>query len=865
MDAVGHLDLQFWSLYLDYPLAEKLVYCYRQSLLHYSRPVSNVVLWLMALEQMKNPELSMEESATEALKLNVSNNMSSEELKNMVMQQLPHTVVRLKEISICMSEQFLVAETEEIFIHALCFDAWELAFIEKYPEIACSSTALKSLQIYCPIRYTSGSIYILTFLLRYDSVANRVNLRGRIYLRSTKKRSMNVTLDRATCQALHNLLFDLNATSLPQIPTVIGEKNLNVLTVRPGNALKFPVLCTFDFFKSRNYQRSYLSVYPPVMNKMHSYMSFSPEENLKEFIRTREMINMGDWLSQRVQPFDKMAVCPYAAEISEIDEKYAVRGGFIYGDAMVGKTHHMLQHIFAMTTSESRQTLYVVQPYDRKVVRTAIQCHDKDKLAGVYWDASDFSKMEEKKFYNQKVIIVNAKFLARSTSMQKWLSKFRLSRLVIDQFEKLDMKSKMAHFLKNINTDIVWLITSRLYVDILPTLYDLCRLNKYFVDSSLSRDYNLMTYAMFRQLSYHIIYGKNQLAVSSNRTVVTYARIELPRNHGDQYPLDQIFVSIRETLKKGTLKQMQNLLTLLSALDSGVAIRKREVDDMLLFYGFSVRVGGGVYVCIPPLIDIPTIDETVNARDVCPICQEATYEPIRNLSCHHVFCYTCLNEWNRLNSSCPCCRSEFRPEFFRVHEAKTDDVYSVLGKRREREDEKKNELVSTDELYVNHWRSHSLQTLLQQELFDKVLVITHWRQNLPMYFEAVKSVIPSDSKIGVISKKINYTECSATDQVVENSRVLITHADNVNYFRNDNRFRQVIFMDNDSGTESLENWYNYFRHTVSRIYHLTEGSLDKMYMILLDNLVRFNPVNNVTFPKMNSREILLRYQMYLRQ
>lgn len=862
--STNHLDVKFWSLYLDHDMAEKLVFRYQQTLLRYYSSVSPTIAWIMALEQVKNPSMSIDESEIEVLKQHVSEDMTCLDLKDMVCQQLPHTVIRVKECHISMGNQMLVAETEEISIRSLCFDDWELLFMAKHPEISCSSTALKSLQIYCPIRYNTGSMYVLTLLTKYDSEAGLVTVRGRIYVRNLKCRR-NPLLDRHICQTLHALLVDLRASELPQIPLMIEEKNNNELTTIPGMAISFPLKCSYEFFRDRDYRKNYLTYFPALHQKLHSYMSFSSEKKLSEFIRTREMINVGDWLCHRVMPFDNTIICPYSPEINEIDEKYSVRGGLIYGDAMVGKTHHMLQHVFSTTTNESKQTVFILQPYDRKIVKTAVQMYDKDKLSGVFWDSTDFGKIDEKKFYAHKVIIVNAKFIARSTSMRNFLLKFPIHRLVIDQFDQIDMKSKLAHFLKTVNTDIVWLITSRLYVDLLPILYELFRLNKYFVYSNLQKDYSLMAYAIFRQLSYHIIYGKNQLALPAARITVTYARIELPRRYGDQYPLDQITVSIRETLKKGTTKQMQGLLSLLSALDAGVAIKKREVDDMLLFYGFNVRVGGGIYVSLPPLVDIPLITETVDSCEMCPICQQSIYEPIRNMGCHHIFCYVCLNEWNRLKSSCPCCRTEFKPEFFRMTERTEDDVITILGKRREREEAKINDYVLADELYFDNLRSHSLQNVLQQELYEKVLVITHWRQNLQMYLEAVKAVVPVGTTIHVVSKKMNYTECGATDKLVDSARVLITHADNVNYFRNDNRFRQVIFMDNDASTESLENWYNYFRHTVSRIYHLTEGSLDKMFMLQLDGIVRNNPVNNVTFPKMNSREILTRYQMYLRR
>eukprot|EP00981_Chlorochromonas_danica_P004715 scaffold954_cov173-Ochromonas_danica.AAC.1 len=76
----------------------------------------------------------------------------------------------------------------------------------------------------------------------------------------------------------------------------------------------------------------------------------------------------------------------------------------------------------------------------------------------------------------------------------------------------------------------------------------------------------------------------------------------------------------------------------------------------------------------PPPIELPSIpnnqdddnDTAVshenNGREVdevrrCPICLSTIYDPVTIISCHHSFCYDCINAWFSHQTKCPLCNS----------------------------------------------------------------------------------------------------------------------------------------------------------------------------------------------------------------
>lgn len=71
-------------------------------------------------------------------------------------------------------------------------------------------------------------------------------------------------------------------------------------------------------------------------------------------------------------------------------------------------------------------------------------------------------------------------------------------------------------------------------------------------------------------------------------------------------------------------------------------------------------------VTLPNWDAIGPCEEPQQSLDACAICTAPPTQPVRNRACTHVFCHTCLSEWNAIKSNCPCCRTPFQSEFVRV-------------------------------------------------------------------------------------------------------------------------------------------------------------------------------------------------------
>ena len=59
------------------------------------------------------------------------------------------------------------------------------------------------------------------------------------------------------------------------------------------------------------------------------------------------------------------------------------------------------------------------------------------------------------------------------------------------------------------------------------------------------------------------------------------------------------------------------------------------------------------------------IEDESYIRSICydEICVE---DMVGDLSCNHVFCFDCIQQWALLNPSCPCCRTAI-PLVWEVH------------------------------------------------------------------------------------------------------------------------------------------------------------------------------------------------------
>jgi hypothetical protein len=85
------------------------------------------------------------------------------------------------------------------------------------------------------------------------------------------------------------------------------------------------------------------------------------------------------------------------------------------------------------------------------------------------------------------------------------------------------------------------------------------------------------------------------------------------------------------------------------------------------------RVSKGATEAAIELLPIITIQEDTEGIDgSCPICLSdmVVGEEVRVLTCRHTFHRACLDEWLRVNASCPTCRTSI----FESKDAAADDL-----------------------------------------------------------------------------------------------------------------------------------------------------------------------------------------------
>jgi len=866
MEPLESLNLEYWKVFLDYDVACDLVARFSEFVSSFSfANHTNCKLWRMSAKAVK---YKFEHYEIERFENISDTNVTRDILTEEICRELRQPIVVLSKSQVDIHDKLMVVETQRQYLEKNQIPKWELSFLMEYPEIDCFNCTLACLKPFLPTYAVKSNFFTYSIHTRCDANSNCMEITGRIYI-DWKMYSDSFPYEQERCQQFHRILIELKSSTLPEIQNehspLCTKMTFGIrhnLELEPAKLLSLPIVAPFEYFLS------HVSNYKPIITlipfnlKMENYIKLANRNNLEGFLQSRESSFVGDWFCHRIS--DSFVISPYSTEINSVRSRYAVAGGVIFGDAMAGKTHFMTKRTIQLALTENKPSLIFSPPYDKKIIISVLQefTEEQQDQVGYYFQWSDYANRKTKDVSKLKVIILNSKFAVRSNIIRKLLERSQFKRLIIDQFDQTVSGSNLFKFInQSIQSDIIWLITSKMTPDLITSIWDYLKLYDYLnvgrTNKSLSRN-DLPDCAVFSSLCYHIVYGNNQLT----RPVLqaTYQTIPTPRRY-DLYPFEQVTVAIRETLEHSACsRHIKGLLTLLSALDSGVPQMQRDVKELLLNYSFHIRAGGSLFIPIPEFIMLKHESKKISEIEdtLCAICREEMQDPVRNIECCHILCYECMKEWNQIHSSCPLCRADFKTEFIAVNFTDMENINMKSVKRKQPE-------MSCDKesLHIILMRGIVLKSILQQDSFNKILIITHWRQMLHMYLDIANNAVKSDCQVEVISKKINYSDCKSIDKLVNNSQVIVTHSDNIKYFRNDSRFQQVIFMDNDVGEESLATWYNYFRNCTSRIYFYSEGSVEQMLLDQMKGIIQKNTGgcgNNVVFPKRSLRALLSDYQ-----
>lgn len=684
---------------------------------------------------------------------------------------------------------------------------WEKEFLMQFPEIDCGdrSLPLTCLEPFLP--EVTHPAFVRT-TLRVDRRGKRWTVRGRMYF--DRSGSLDMTPTRSLCQFLKRAGAILHASLKPRLHPVLD----------PPVPLRLPIECPWDMFRSR---LDYVGVAPTPM----AFGPKTPQEwipvsdHVADFVRSREKAVLGDWLCHRIHDRPYECICPYSGLLGRIQQpERGVRGGVILGREDGVRTQRMLE---LATADDQGFTLYLIQQDDwLSVQRLSSPFGERVTLVKQPADVVEGSV--------PKVAVVTLQQFLSWDLLFRRLRQVSWSRVVVDSGETAEMPFHLLHTKCSFSS--LWVLTHPSSFDFFHSYSQVFRLDDYFPPQHL---------VMTRKPPGALMQGFSQMAclrlptALQDRNKIQELRLPWPE---DWYPADEIVAAVVAVKGQNTPERASWLFQTLDLLHSGRPFRRLDILHTLR------RLANPDVIALPDFERLPILQKEEEDDPVCPICQEAPHRPTQNGSCTHVFCYDCLEQWNDIQSNCPCCRSEFVGSFFRVKLA------SSHAKRRRLESQEP--ARPPPEV---RFRALDLVLSHRLQVEGKILIITHWPSMLETYREAVCRRAPSCQ---VIERTLPFDD----DGGPLEAPVVLTLADNLQRFRRDDRFTSVIVLDHQLGSRTLATILRFFVTCPSVTIFHTEQSPEEM---ILRHLTRGRPdsSSSLTYLEQPLTELLTHYAKFI--
>jgi len=707
-----------------------------------------------------------------------------------------------------------VLQTSPTYLHKDDIPPSELSYLEGLLhehhtiDVDCSSTLFTCFLKSKPTIEFDGDVYLLTWTVT-QSIAY-IMLVGNVYLLQWQ----GIMTSRAV-RAFHHILHLVNVTDLPKLAMFqqpLDDAAATIVT-RAARPIKLPLNSTFQQFKDMDL--SPLGV-PPVTYPIRS--RFCMVHPYRDMLRAYDNQSLTSRVGHRIHGSGsgsggRTFISPYSAYLGCIDLSALYSGGLLIGDPMSGKTRLLLE----MAKESQQHTIYVFKPFDS--FRLSQVCDELQIEFLIVDSAADVPSDDD----GDAVTIMFVTMTKLETkqdlvaALNTWTHN-QPSRLIVDHFESY--KRRSLERIQALNCDRVWGISSLFKVEHWPLAY---RVLRFPVD--MPSDY----YANIAFLYTLCVY------VTADHVEPRLLTHTVPRNE-NEYPYTQVRVAVRETLAttqraQGSAK-IKALVECILKLDSGVVMNQDEVMRSLLYHSNNKRPGGGVYRPLPPLEDLahgPLIDATNAQPDAepdalapCAICLESTpLNPIRNSACSHVLCFACLDAWNVVNSSCPCCRAVYTDTFINLQPTGTK------WKKR-----KAASLMAAS--YYNVKDNARFRVLRQAILAVKplltdgkyVLVITHFSDMLSEYEDIVVAALDKD-------ESCIFQPPRGLDSL-RGCKVVVCHSRHISWLRSDPNVLTVLLMDVNMNTSTIETWFRYFAGAIDKKVCVTHYSFD----VLLTHEIR---------------------------
>jgi hypothetical protein len=594
--------------------------------------------------------------------------------------------------------------------------------------------------------------------------------------------------------------------------------------IRPHTTMTLPLKCSLFDFATSKFEQTFEE---PVVEE--------PLDTVEQFTMSHQVLPCWSWMCNRYnsnENEDSKVLCKYNSHLRVANTSSGVYGGVIAKGCSSGKTTHMFRRclqrckvgiVKRVLFLSSRRDMMVINdiPLDKKENRVTI------KMWCVQASESKLRQLRERgsQTHNPLFLVLNTQCLSFS-SCRDWLVSQSWDTVVIDDFQRYDPMSTVGQCILSMSYRTMWLLSSEFNMIGYASMCAYLRL----VDTIPGFQHLVEKSILF-------------LDIVRKLTIFTSDRIHLPdvlwvisSPFCSDYPIEQVLVSLRTALqedRKASDPYYDRLLSTLTMLQSGVPMFAKDVDETLLEYSGRVKPGGEISINFPSYASLQTVDHDKDR--FCTICLSSATHPVRNEVCSHVFCFACLEEWNRHQSKCPLCKVRFKNVFLSLKAVK----------RVRLNPENAPVTVSEPEHYRKMYNDYSTAALrnFQQVCYksDKIrnasvkkkfVIFTSWKDMLHNYGELTtpSAVLP----------KINPRNYSRLRDVIAKSSILVSHVDNIDMLRSNPNIGCVFLADTNGS--------HLYVHLIRIYFPHAEKIIGKSHQSIMDYLINNYRVEN-QFPK----------------
>ncbi len=741
------------------------------------------------------------------------------------------------------------------------------------------------------------SLYVFTWKFSYDAQCEQsFGLKARMYIKSS-------CYDLIKFSTIHYISFLMSYNNICLEPFYVTQQSkIHGNLKQPSNTIRLPLICDKLSQFSKILCHVFKSpLFPSPTENRYAFMSHASESsNFETFFKTRETYKCHEWILLKTQSTDYLSMsqysamtreydstvkttrwCPFSSYIIEthVDENVVekkifdengVKGGVLYGDCMSGKSFNLIKQILNSKQQFSVDdqlnineiTMIFIPFYELYNMEKIFDILDAKSFVSYIWDHNDYLNFDN--IINQKPIcVVNWNKFILTPGLRERIRSMHFKRIVFDDFSNLYHTKQHLDYMCGLQSDIIWVTTSQMYnIRVNKALITLFKFYKVFPEVNAIEQRPLLSYQIFRTIFFKFMYGVHNSSILECRNGYQQ-RVYVPQmaihsfQENDFYPHTHIIRSVNKCLNSFvTVSKVKSLIHIITALESGVPIKKYDVDDFLLSFT-NTHTGGKMYVKIPPYNDM-TFDVqspntmnmeknmglSNNSDSLCCICFEPYRDPVRNASCDHVLCYNCLKQWNVENSSCPMCRKDYSATFFRQNPL--TDIKNTSKSKIDNKFLSCYDFTNIEDIYYNPKLFNILNNTLQHKVEDllpddskKILILSCWPILIKDYERCVKENYPQ-FKSGTLLTKFKSNELDVFKRYIKDQQIIISHIDNVQLFCKDSNIIHVIFMDVNINIEYMQYYYNYFKYSKTKTHMIVRNSISEYYSILCDSKTRKN-------------------------